>query len=210
MVLPGGCGLVGLVGSETPSEKKVAAEFAPAGFKDKKILVYVEQPGWLNAGVNLRYHLTDLIIATFVDKVKLRHEQFISYDELSGELAGRPGLRTMTAVEIGRELKADMVLLVSIDEFELDRVEVTNYYKGYLGAICSLSDVSSGRKLWPESDDGRSIRAGFEAASGGQTAAVARLAGAIAYCTVRYFYDCSSGKFKIGDERSSSEWKTWR
>ncbi len=103
-----------------------------------------------------------------------------------------------------------MVLLVVVEDCELNKISEIDYYKGFLDARTVLLDVATGEKLWPESAESKTVRVGFEMESGGQAAAVRRLAAAGAHCTVRYFYNCPKDKFKIPDDRSDVAWENWK
>jgi hypothetical protein len=48
------CGLVGLMSTPTRYEEEIPAEYKLADLEEKKILIFVEQPYWLDAKVNLR------------------------------------------------------------------------------------------------------------------------------------------------------------
>ena len=176
--------------------------------KGRKILVLVEQPGWLSTEVNLRYYLTEAIRESLIAKVKVPPEYIISYDELSAFRSNKGDFSSLSPVAVGKALGADIVLLVMIEDYQLDEVaETTDYYNGFLGAQAVLFETATAEKLWPESTEGKSIRVGFEAEHG-REAAVDRLVNACAHCITRYFYDCPKYKFKIFDEGVKAEWDT--
>jgi hypothetical protein len=213
MVFPhSGCkfaGVVPLLGSPTKYEKKVPAEYDLAKRKGQKILVLVNEPGWLGAEVNLRYYLTEAINEHLTKKVKIKPAYLVGYDELSTFRSNQTGFSLLSAVDVGAALGADMVLLVMVEDYELSKMGEINYYKGFLGGQAVLIDVSAEEKLWPKPAESKSVRVGFEMEGGGQKAAVVKLAADFAHCTVRYFYNCSVDKFKIRDDRSDSAWGSW-
>lgn len=205
-----GCGVVGLVGTPTRHERKIKAEYDLTKHREQKILVLVYQPVWLNAQVNFRYHLTAKINDSLTQKLDIPAKYLIRYEEVSAFRAGRADFASLSPIEVGAALNAETVLFVMVDDCELNRMGEADYYKGFLSVRSSLHDVASGKRLWPTSAKGKSVKVGFEVEPRGLEAAVNRLARALAHCTVRYFYDCPEDKFKIGDERSGIGWESWK
>jgi len=205
----GGCGIVAVMGTSTNYEKSVPAEFKLAKHKGQKILVLVNQPGWLNAGVNLRYYLTEAINKKLTEKIKIPSKHLVTYSQLSEFRSNQHNFSSLSAVEMCGGLGADMVLLVTIVDYQLRGMAEAGYYKGHLSAEAVLVDVASREKLWPKSAKSKSIKVGFEVERHGQQVAVKRLASACAYCITRYFYDCPKRKFKIADDKSGVGWESW-
>jgi len=203
-----GCGFVSIFGTPTRHERKIAAEYELTEHAGQKLLVLINQPAWLNARVNLRYHLTRKMNENLAKKIKIRPEYLVSYDELSAFRTGRPSFHLLSPTEVAAALSADMVLFVTIEGYELDRIAETNYYKGSLSAHSILCQAATGRRVWPESEEGKRVKVGFEIESRGHEAAVDRLADDLAHCIVRYFYDCPEAKFKIADDRSEIDWES--
>lgn len=206
----GGCGFAGLLGTPTRYEQKVKAEYNLGAHKKQKLLVLVNQPGWLDAKENLRYPLTEALGKSIAKKVKIPADSIIGYETLSQFRSSRANFSQLAPQDIGRSLGADLVLFVVVQEYSLTDMPQTNYHKGQLSAEAVLIDAATGTKLWPVSDTGRKIRVGFDAIAGDREIAVSRLADACAYCTVRYFYDCSMAKFKIAEDRSNVDWESWQ
>ena len=205
----GGCGIVAVMGTSTNYEKKVPAEFELAKHRDQKILVLVNQPGWLNAEVNLRYYLTEAINKKLIEKLKIPSKHLVAYSQLSEFRSNQRNFSSLSPVEVGGGLGADMVLLVTIADYQLRGMTEADYYKGHLNTETILIDVATGEKLWPKSAKSKSVKVGFEVERNGQQAAVKRLASACAYCMTRYFYDCPKKKFKIADDKSGVGWESW-
>jgi hypothetical protein len=204
-----GCGIVGLLGTPSQYEKKIPAEYDLTKQKGRKVLVLVEQPGWLSAQANLRYYLTEAIRENLIAKVKVPPEYILSYNELSEFRSNKGDFSSLSPAAVGKALGADIVLLVTIEDYQLSEVAESDYYNGFLGAQAALFETATGEKLWPESAEGKSIKVGFEAEQG-QEAAIDRLVDACAHCTIRYFYNCPKYKFKIFDERSDAGWEEWK
>jgi hypothetical protein len=171
--------------------------------------VLVEQPGWLSTEVNLRYYLTEAMRENLIAKVKVPPKYILSYNELSEFRSNKGDFSSLSPAAVGKALGADIVLLVTIEDYQLSEVAESDYYNGFLGAQAALFETASGEKLWPESAENKSIKVGFEAEQG-QEAAIDRLVDACAHCTIRYFYNCPKYKFKIFDERSDAGWEEWK
>jgi hypothetical protein len=201
-----GCGIVGVAGTQSAYEKKIPAEYDLAGQKDKKVLVLVEQPSWLSTEVNLRYYLTEAIRESFIANVKIQPESIISYNELSEFRSNKSDFSSLSPVEVGQALDANIVLLVMIEDYQLTEIPDTDYYNGFLGTQAILFETATGTKIWPESTMGKSVRVGFEAERNRELA-VERLVSACAYCITRYFYNCPKYKFKIFDEGIQADWE---
>jgi len=200
-------GFVTLLGTETPYEKKIPAEFDLNKQLDKKILVLVDQPAWLDTQANLRHYLTKAIRQNIMLKTKLTPENLISYDKVVEFRSSEPNFSSMSAVEIGRAMDANMVLLVLIENYNLDTVPQSSYLFGNLDSRAILYDVQSGEKLWPKEEASKSIRVGFDCETGGLEKAISRLAVDSAFCLTRYLYDCPKAQFKIADDRTRIRWE---
>lgn len=203
-----GCGFVGLMGTPGRHEIKIPAEYDLAERDGQKMLVLVEQPGWLNTSVNLRYYLTKAIREELTAKIEIPLENLVDYSELSEFRSAQPDFSFLSPVEVGAALNTDMVLLVIIRNYQLNEMYEKDYYNGFLGAQAVLFETSTGEKLWPDPAKSKSIRVGFDVEEKGRAVAGPRLATASSHCLVRYFYDCPKDEFKIADDRSGA-WENW-
>lgn len=201
-----GCGIVGLLGTPSPYEKKIPAEYDLTKQKGRKVLVLVEQPGWLIAQANLRYYLTGAIRENLIAKVKVPPKYILSYNELSEFRSNKDDFSSLSPVAVGKALGADIVLLVMIEDYQLSEVAESDYYGGVLRVQATLFETANGGKVWPEYAESKSIKVSFEAEHGQETADK-RLASACAHCITRYFYNCTKDKFKVFDEGSNTGWE---
>lgn len=204
-----GCGLIANMGTESPREKKIPAEFKLADKKGKKILVLVNQPVWLGAPPVLRGELADMINRRLVENAKINSGSIIDYKTLSDFRSKRVDFSMMSEAQVGKALGADLVLLLVLDGYTMNKLADTDYYKGSLEGQAGLIEVETDKKLWPEKDSSRVVRVGFEVEVRGAEIALSRLANSMAYCVTRYFYDCPKDKFKIADDRSGVAWEIW-
>jgi len=208
VLFAGGCGLVAVMGTATNREKRIPAEYK---FNNgEKILVLVNQPGWLNAKANLLYHLTQAIYRSFIMKLRIPPQCLISYDELCDFRSNRTDFWKLTPIQVGEALGANKVLVVYIEDCQLYEMGESGYHKGWLSARAVVLDVGSGKRVWPKNANSKDIKVGFEFEREGAEAAVTRLADACAYCVIRYFYDCPKDKFKIAEDISGIGWGDWK
>lgn len=209
MLFPAGCGVVSIMGTPTSHETKKPAEYNITNQTEQKILILVRQSAWIAANINLRYHLTESISGNLIQKAKILPESLVSYSELSKFRSSRPDFPLLSPVEAAKALDADLVLFVTIENYQLGEIAASGYYKGYMVAQATLFKVADGTKLWPVSADNKVIKVGFDLESGGKEVAVIRLTNACAYCTVRYLFNCPVNQFKISDDKSGMAWQKW-
>ncbi|MHC5073505.1 MAG: hypothetical protein ACYTFM_00260 [Planctomycetota bacterium] len=193
----------------TRYEEETPAEYKLTDLVDKKILVFVKQPYWLDSKVNLRVHLTDAIHEQLIKNVKVSPVRLIEYDKLSKYRSGRADFSLLKPSNIGKALGADVVLYVNITEVQLESMPDTDIYNSFLSARALLIDTSSGVNLWPDQSIGKSIKVGFDMEEKGMKAAISRLSRSTAHCIVRYLYDCKLAYFKTGDDKSNPAWEYW-
>jgi len=204
----GGCSIAGLMSSPGAYEKKIPAEYDLAKHAKQKILILVDQPGWINAQVNLRYYLTEAISRNLIRNIKPHADNLVSYDELADYRSNQPNFLSLSPVETGKALHADVVLAVTIQDYQLAELGQTGYYKAHLYAQAALFDTAADKKLWP-SENSRSVKVGFEAEGYSKEMAVGRLVTACANCITRYFHPCYRDNFKIADDISNAGWENW-
>jgi len=202
-------GLMSIIGTPGHYEKTIPAEYDLNQHADKKILVLVNQPNWLDIQANLRFSLTEAISKNLREGVEFPEGNIVSYDELSEFRSGKSNFSLLLPAEVGEALNADLVLLVALESCRFDVMGESGYYRGALNAQVVLIDVPSGDKVWPESANSKAIKVGFEIEDRKREVAAARLVAALAYCTTRYLYDCPKAKFRIADDRSSIGWESW-
>jgi hypothetical protein len=204
-----GCGIIAILGSEPSSEEKIPAEFKFAAGKDKKILVLVNQPSWLNAPPLLQQTLTEQIQKRLIAYAGLDISNLVPYENLSLYRSGETNYSSLTAAQIGNELGAQWVLLVDLTDYKFGSIEESDYYAGSLSGSIYIVETSSSEKLWPADSKNKKIDVAFDASRGGSQVSFAHLAAAFAHCATRYFYDCPKNRFKIAEDKSAQAWKEW-
>ena len=201
------CAVISLIATPTSHEKKIPAEYDLTERQEQKILVLVNQPGWLASGVNLRYYLTRAIHYGLTEKIEFLPENIVDYNKLSEFRSNRSDFALLSAQEVGKALGADIVLVVTVEDYQLNLMPEAKYYDGSLSAAVALVDTASGEKLWPDSAESKPVYVGIDIEPNGRRVAIGRLAGALAHCTVRHLYGCTVAKFKIAEDRSGINWE---
>lgn len=204
-----GCGTVPLLTTPTRHEKKVPAEYNLAAQQDKKVVVIVNNPVWVNAPSSLALRVAADVNNNLTEKLGLQPKNLVSNERLQTFRASTPEADSLSPAELGKAVGADLVLFAELHQFSLTQVTETEYYKGELVGRAAVFDCDSAEQLWPEAEQGKLIRVAFDVEEGDYSAADNRLAGAFAHCITRYLYDCPVHKFKIFEDKSGTGWEDW-
>ena len=188
-------------------EKPVIAEYDMKKETDKKVIIFVDQPSWLNAEDNLQYYITRAFSFQLINNVGFKPKSIIPYAELSDYRSKLKDASMHSPLDMAKDLKADFAIFVKVDGYHLYEMDTTGYYKGYLAAQVLLVDVETKEKLWPNNAESKSLKVAIDIESGGREAAVKRLTGALAHCSIRYLYDCLKKNFSISEDRTSLRWE---
>ena len=205
----GGCGIISVLATPTSYEKKIAAEYELVVQEEKKLLILVDQPGWINVGVNMRYYLTNEFQKNLVHRVELLPETLIDYSKLSEFRSNQSNFSFLTPVEVAKALEADWVLFIKIVSLDIQKISDADYFSGQMIVRTALFETATAAQVWPDSDGGKKIKVGFDSERRGREFAIRRLARACAYCTTRYLYNCPKEEFKRFDDKSSIKFQRW-
>ena len=135
-------------------KSKVPAQFKLP--KGKRVLVFpddMHQP--------VAYPPVKRALAEKVSKVLLEKKAVASavpYDELVDLQASEPTFNRLAVSTVGKRVGADLVILVSIDEFRLKDSPVGTLWRGRFAGKVRVVDVKEGR-LWPDESAGRPVAA---------------------------------------------------
>jgi len=188
-------------------EKPIVAEYNLEKENDKKVVIFVDQPNWLNAEDNLQYYITRAFSYQLINNVGFKPKSIIPYAELSDYRSKLKDASLYSPLDIAKGLKADLLIIVKVDGYNLYDMDNTGYYKGYLAGQVLLVDVETKEKLWPNNAESKSLKVAVDAEVGGREAAVRKLTGAFGHCSVRYLYDCLKKNFSIAEDRTSLRWE---
>jgi len=189
-----GCNLVGFMAAPTPHEKQVPAEYNLRN-TESKVMVYVGEARIGQIPLDLRLRVDEMVRASLIRKVRIK-EQYVL-----GPLEYATLRFAKSAVEIGREAGADLVVYVWIESFDLHQLHSAGYFKGGIMTRSVLLDTASGQVVWPKGADAKPAKLDFEIQTRGREAAIARLAAGVGHCVTRYFYNCPGTEFRWGDEQ---------
>ena len=141
----GGCALIGWMTSVMmPPEKIPAAyELTPGG----KVLVLVD-----DLGKPVRYEQVKRLLTENINRLLLDNkaaEKVVSYEDIFRMVASKKDFNRMGISNVARELGANQVIYVYIDEFSLKDNPSISLWKGKLGVLVRVVDVDGNTK-WPE------------------------------------------------------------
>jgi hypothetical protein len=144
----GGCAAIGAVAYKVSGPAAVEPRYRPVR---EPMLVMVENYRTPSAAFvtadQIRHAIAEDLqthdVAPLVDSAAL--------DRLRQQ---RPdAYHSMRISEIGQAVGARQVLYVELVEAGVNRVAMSDYYRGSISVRVKLIDVSSGKTLWPTSDD---------------------------------------------------------
>jgi hypothetical protein len=198
-------GLLGNLGSERDSEKITPAEYKFPEKETSKILVLVNQPGWIKTPVDLRSETTKYINEGLKDKekAKIPEDRLIKYQDVLNARIELPEEKRNEPNQIAAKLGAKYIINVQILDFDLSTFAEKDFFNGQMKSEFTLLDAN-GVKLWPEKEN-RSAIVEIEAEKGTVELAVAKLTAATAHCVTRYFYDCKTIRFRVPEENKEIE-----
>jgi hypothetical protein len=200
----GGCGVVGVLTTESYSEKKIPAQLDFSDIaKAGPILVFVEPAHGSRTAADLSAKLRALIVNELVKRTKVETENIISPEKMEPLLDQMRDFSGNRPLELAKMASAVTVLYVLIEDYRLYAVSQDQYHKGWLAVRSVVFDAASSRPLWPQAPATGSFKAEVEFETDGFGAAQDRLIGAATHCIVRNFYDCKKSKYKINDERTN-------
>ena len=192
-----GCEAISLLLSPGPYEKKVPPAYDLKEQQDRKVLVWVECPRSANADFDVQGKLITAFQLYLIEKAKFDAENVIM-----GSLGDSKTL-LLDPKKLARSQGAGYLLLVHVDKYEADFLQIRDYYAGELVTRAVLFDVDSGETLWPSQPEGKMIHVAVEMETKGRNALVSRLTSSTAHCVLRNLYPCEKLKYKTADERVS-------
>lgn len=198
MILFSGCEAIGFLGTEGPFEKKRTPDYDLQAQQKRKVLLWLEFPKSLDMGYGTDSKLVNAFGAYLAAKAEIDPSNLIIRPRDDSN-------RIQDPKEVARSQGAGYVLLVQVDAFELDSLQIRNYFAGEIVLRAILLDVDLPTAVWPEQPEGKMIHIAVEVETGGRDAAISRLVSGAAHCTVRYLYPCDKLKFKHSDERVSMQ-----
>ena len=139
----GGCGALGWWASWLPPDAVDAIYKFP---EKTTVLVLVDDPKGLGREASIQLDLANAINDQLLDHKVTK--KVISQRSLLIEMSRTPSFQQLSITEIGKRLKADIVLHVKIDQFALKDNRLSPIWHGELAATVKVVSVKDGR-LWP-------------------------------------------------------------
>lgn len=192
-----GCTALSFLLSPGPFEKKTVPAYNLKQQQDRKVLIWVECPRSAGTDVDVPEKLALAVQFYLTERAKFDDENIILNPVNDSKIL------LVDPLKIARSLNAGYVLLIHVDRFEVDFLQVRDYYAGQLITRASLMDTELGTAVWPPQPEGKMIHISVEMETAGREALVSRLISAATHCTLRYLYPCDKLKFKDSDERVS-------
>lgn len=198
-----GAGLIGNLSTERDSEKITPAEFDIAE-TEGKIMVLISQPGWIKTPVDLRIALTTAINLSFTEKAQIKKDRLFEYSQILNTRMRLPEEINNEPNAVAEKIGAAYVLDVQIMDFDLSTFAERDFFNGLMTVKACLLDAS-GKKVWPQENEYRSVTVQIEDEKGTIETSVAKLSAAAAHCVTRYFYDCKTIRFHVQEEKKELE-----
>lgn len=192
-----GCTALSFLLSEGPFEKKTVPGYNLKEQQDRKVMVWVECPHSANADYDVQEKLAMTYQLYLTEKAKFEPGNII----LHSVVGNRSFL--LDPKEIARSQGAGYLLLVQVDDYSADFLQVRDYYAGELITRAVLFDLDLDTAVWPSYPEGKMVHITVEMETKGRDALISRLSSGAAHCTLRYLYPCDKLKFDAADERVS-------
>lgn len=143
-VVLSGCAGVAYTATLLPPDK-IPAKYE---FNEKSILlVLVEDPKHLADQTSLKIQISEFLNQEFEDRGLV--ERVIPYRQLMNLAAATENFPSLSTAEVAKELKADVVLYVEIENFSLKEDPNSPYWNGKLTTLVKVVGAKEGR-LWPK------------------------------------------------------------
>ncbi len=144
MIACGGCAAISFtVAAFAPPQTQLAAFELP---KDKVVLVFIDDLENPVDYETLKHDLTKGINQRLIKSTDVK--KTVRYEDLFRLIASRPDFNKLGVNQVAKQLKADIVVYVSIDSFSLRESSNINLWHGKLAATVRVVD-SRGKQLWP-------------------------------------------------------------
>lgn len=192
-----GCDFLGFLLSPGAFEKKMTPAYDLKEQQERKVMVWIECPHSANADFDLQEKLAIAFQLYLVEKAGFDSENIILNSLSDSETL------FLDPKKIARSKGVGYLLLVHVDQYEADFLQIREYYAGEMITRSVLFDVDSGQALWPTQPEGKMVHVAVEMEAEGRDAMVSRLVSATAHCVSRNLYPCEKLKYKTADERVS-------
>lgn len=167
--------------------------------QDRKILIWIECPRSSRADYDLPGKLSLAFKLYMTEKADFDAENIIIHP-----MTDQSALM-LDPKEAARQKGAGYVLLLQVDAYASDYLQIRDFYAGELITRSILLDVDRDMQVWPANAEGKMVYISVEMEEGGRSALLSRLVSAAVHCTMRYLYPCDALQYKHVDERVSTQ-----
>ena len=150
-----GCVALSFLLSEGPYKKGIPPAYNLQKQQERKVLVWVECPRSANADFDVQKKLATAFQLYLIGKAGFESENIILSSLSDGEAL------LLDPKKIARSQGAGYLLLVQVDKYEVDYLQVRNYFAGEMISRAVLYDVESGETLWPSQPEGKMVHVVF-------------------------------------------------
>jgi hypothetical protein len=192
-----GCAALSFLLSSGPFEKKVPPAYDLQAQQERKVMIWIECPRSVNADYDLKGKLAEKFRTQMIEIAEFEEENLVPMPDVNEQML------LLDPKKIARGKGAGYLLLVQVDVYETDFLQIRDYYSGEMITRAILFDTDSGESLWPKYPEGKMIHIAIEMETKGRDALVTRLTSATAHCILRNLYPCDKLKYDAVDERPS-------
>ena len=201
-----GCQAISIMSSPNGVHKVVEAKVDLSESKKVQFAIIVDYPGKVSSGANLHYKITQNVASELKEHLKVSN--IVKYSEVAKLRGSMANFNQLSAYQLGEYLQADIVIVVTIDDYSLYELPLSGYYSGSMCVSAALFDINQEYKLWPTQAIDSRVELNIEAAKG-QEKLANKLTLAAAHCVVRNFYNCRTSHYKVLEEKidlTQGEW----
>jgi uncharacterized protein YceK len=206
MFTVGGCQLIAIMTSPNGTHKVEKAKVDMSEYKESRFAVIVDYPGKVSPTANLHYKITKAVSSQL--RAHLKVKDIVKYVDVARLRNSATNYNMLSVYQIGQYLKADVVIVVTIDDYSLYGLPTAGYYSGSLSVSVSVFDIAKEVKLWPAQDERSGVDLTIEAAKG-QEKLADKLSASAAHCVTRDLYDCQSMQYKVLEEKIDTKFGEW-
>ncbi len=178
---------------------KRTPEYNLVSNQDKKVLIWVDASRSSYADADAPDAVAGAIGNHLLARAGIKPHNIIYRDEAMR--AGGPLPESPEAA--ARQVGAQLVLMVQIEDYELLSMRIRNFYSGRMMTRSLLLDVQTGQAVWPSSGVGKVHDIVIELGEGNRRRMLSRMADSTAHCILRNLYPIGKNQYRNSDERMS-------
>lgn len=140
----------------------VAAEY---DMREQAVLIWVEDvTATQMENARVRRELTEQLREALLEHKAAR--EIVDYKDIADFRNRHPEFSELSPQELGARFEVDEVLYIAIDEFQLRHEAGEGFYRGLLSGRCKVTNMETGRRVWPTGPTNRNINVTGELTQG--------------------------------------------